>query len=152
MKKLILLLPFLFLFLCSFVDPHTVDVYSGNIKFVSSEYSVTQLSGSIEYYLDDYTYVGLSSGGHLFNSSGTAVYGTGIVNGTEYNIRMQARSGFEIEQSYIHNNYTRSVWVSYNLTPDVIPSSWDVVQLAPLFLVIISLIAVCFIIFKGIII
>lgn len=152
MKKILLFLPVLFLCLCSFVDPHTVDVYEGDLQYVSSDYDVVRLSGNISYYLDDYSYIGLSSGGHLFNASGDTVNGTGIVNGTEYNIRLQARSGFEIEQTYTINNYTRTTWVQYNLTPDVIPSSWDLPELAPVLLVVLALITVCFVIFKGILI
>lgn len=152
MKRLLIILPILFLCLCSFVDADTVDVYTGDISFIDSEYNVTRLSGNIEYYLDDYSYLGLSSGGHLFNASNITLNGTAIISGTEYNIRMQPRSGFEIQQTYITNNMTRTVWVSYNLTPDIIPSSWDVPQLAPVLLVILALIIVCFVIFKGILI
>lgn len=152
MKRLLLILPIIFLCFSGFVDPHTVDVYTGDIQYVDSEYNVTHLSGDIEYYFDDYTYVGLSSGGHLFNASNITVNGTAIIAGTEYNIRMQPRSGFEIQQTYYNNNVARSVWVSYNLTPDVIPSSWDLPELVPVFLVILALISVCFVIFKGILI
>lgn len=152
MKRLLLLLPIVFLCFCGFVDPHTVDVYTGDIVFADDDTNVTRLSGNIEYYFDDYTYVGLSSGGHLFNASSTTVSGTAMIGGTEYNIRMQPRSGFEIQQTYYSGTATRTVWVSYNLTPDVIPSSWDLPQLAPVLLVALALIIVCFVIFKGILI
>lgn len=150
MKKIILLIPFLFLFLCSFVDPSTIDVYEGNIQFVSSEYNVTRLSGDITYYLDGYNVVGLSSGGHLFNASDDVLNGTAIIGGNEYNIRLQARSGLEIEQTYTFNNYTRSTWVQYNLTPDIIPSQFQAPDITIMLLFVVVFILVAFLVMRGI--
>lgn len=150
MKKLLIILPLIFLMFCSFVDPATVDVYEGDIQFVSSTYDVTRLSGNIEYYLDDYTIIGLSSGGHLFNASGDTVNGTAIIGGTEYNIRLQARSGLEIEQVYYNNNVQRTTWVSYNLTPDIIPSQFQAPDITIMLIFVIVFVLVAFLVMRGI--
>lgn len=150
MKKLLIILPLIFLMFCSFVDPATVDVYTGDITYVYSDQSVTRLSGDITYYLDDYTIIGLTSGGHLFNASGDTVNGTAIIDGTEYNIRLEARSGLEIEQTYTLNNYTRTTWVQYNLTPDIIPSQFQVPDITIMLIFVVVFVLVAFLVMRGI--
>lgn len=150
MKKILIILPIIFLMFCSFVDPSTIDVYEGNIQFVSSEYDVTRLSGDITYYLDGYNIIGLSSGGHLFNASDDVLNGTAIIGGNEYNIRLQARSGLEIEQKYTINNYTRTTWVQYNLTPDIIPSQFQAPDITIMLIFVVVFILVAFLVMRGI--
>lgn len=151
MKKILLiLLPFIFLTLCSFVDPDTIDVYTGRIRYVSSDYGAPQLSGTITYYLDNYEDVCLTSGGGLFNGSNGSYFGTAIINGTEYNIRFSPRSELEIQQTFQYNNYSRTEWVHYILYPDVVPLQFELPQLTIIFILVVALICVCFIIFKGV--
>lgn len=150
MKKILIFIPLLFLCLCSFVDPNTIDVYTGDIQYVGSQYSVTRLSGNIEYYLDDYEIIGTDDRGYLFNASDDVVNGHALIGGVEYNIRLQARQGFEIEQEYVNNNITRTTWVQYNLTPDIIPSQFQAPDLTIMLIFILVFIAIAFIVMRGI--
>lgn len=151
MKKILfILLPFIFLTLCSFVDPETIDVYTGTIQHNDSDYNSTRLSGSITYYLDNYEDICLTSGGGLFNGSNGSYNGTAIIGGTEYNIRFNARSELQIQQYYYSNNIQRSEWVDYILYPDIVPMQYELPQLTIIFLLVTALICVCFIIFKGV--
>lgn len=149
-KTILFIIPLLFLMLCSFVDPNTIDVYTGDIQFVDSQYSVTRLSGNIEYYLDDYEIIGTDNRGYLFNASDDTVNGHALINGTLYNIRLQARQGFEIEQEYYNNNITRTTWVQYNLTPDIIPSQFQAPDITIMLIFVVIFIAVAFIVMRGI--
>lgn len=153
MRKIlcVLLCVFCFLSFCSFVDDDTIDVYTGNVIFQSSSYDVTKLSGSITYYLDNYEDICLTSGGGLFNGSNVSYYGTALIGGTEYNIRFSPRSELQIEQVYYSNSIARSTWVNYMLVPDVIPSPWELPELVPFILVILVMIVLSLIVFKGII-
>lgn len=148
MKKLLVLIPLIFI-LCSWVDPKTVDVYTGNITFKSSSYDVTRLSGNIEYFFEDTVYLGLDSSGYLYNTSGTTVGGLARINGVEYIIQIPSLGGLQIQQTYISNNYERSTWVNYNLQPDTLPSAWELPELAMVFLVVILILGVALILFGG---
>lgn len=152
MKKILaccLCIGVLVLTFCSWVDPNTVDVYTGSIQYVSSDYTVTQLSGSIQYFFDDYVHLALDSNGYLYNASEATVSGKALINGTEYNIQMLSLDGFQIQQTYVSNTVTRTTWVDYNLSPDVLPSSWELPELALIFLVVILIIGICLILFGG---
>lgn len=148
MKKLLVLIPLIFIF-CSWVDPNTVDVYTGNIYFKSASYDVTQLSGNIEYFFEDTVYLGLDSSGYLYNTSGTSVSGLARINGVEYNIQIPSLGGLQIQQTYYSNNYERTTWVNYNLEPDVLPSAWELPELSLIFLVIILILGLALILFGG---
>lgn len=134
---------------CSWVDPNTVDVYTGNISFKSSSYDVTRLSGSIKYFFEDTVYLGLDNSGYLYNTSGTTVGGLALINGVEYNIQIPSLGGLQIQQTYNSSGYERSTWVNYNLSPDVIPSAWELPELAIVFIAIIIIIVMCLILFGG---
>lgn len=139
MKKyylIFLFIPLLFISLCSFVDSDTIDVYTGDIQYVSSSNSVTRLSGNITYYLDNYDDICLTTGGGLFNGSNSTYSGTAIISGTEYNIRFNARSELQIQQSYYSNNIERTEWVNYILYPDVVPSEYEFTDLSIIFIFI----------------
>lgn len=145
---LLLLVLVLFLSLCSFVDPDTIDVYTGTIRYVSSDYGAPELSGTITYYLDNYEDVCLTSGGGLFNGSNGSYYGTAIIGGTEYNIRFSPRSELEIQQTFTYNNYSRTEWVHYILYPDIVPNQFELPQISIIFCLIGVLIGSSIIIFK----
>lgn len=139
MKKfylLFFLIPLLFLSLCSFVDDETIDVYTGDIVFVSSTNSVERLSGDITYYLDNYDDICLTTGGGLFNGSNNAYNGTALIGGVEYNIRFNARSELQIQQAYYSSGYERTEWVNYILYPDVVPSEYEFTDLSIIFIFI----------------
>lgn len=133
MKRILIILPLLVLFMCSWVDPDTIDTYDGSIVFVSSDYDVTRLSGRIEYYLMDYGHLGLSDDGSLLNGSSSTISGVALINGTEYSIRFSSNGGLQIQQYYTYNSITRSTWVDYKLYSDVIPTPFSYSDLAPIF-------------------
>lgn len=139
MKKIyliFLLIPLLFISLCSFVDSDTIDVYTGDIQFVSSSNNVSRLSGNITFYLDNYDDICLTTGGGLFNGSNTTYSGTAIIGGSEYNIRFNPRPELQIQQSYFTNNIERTEWVNYILYPEVVPTEYELTDLSIIFIFI----------------
>lgn len=149
MKKILLiLLPFIFLTLCSFVDPDTIDVYTGTIQHNDNDYNSTRLSGTITYYLDNYDDICLTAGGGLFNGSNGSYNGTAIIGGTEYNIRFNARSELQIQQYYYSGNIQRSEWVDYILYPDIIPLEYELPNFSIIIIVVIVLLISTLILFK----
>ena len=137
MRKILILIPLLFLCLCSFVDSNTIDVYTGTIQHNDSDSNSTRLSGSITYYLDNYDDICVTTGGGLFNGSNGSYNGTALIGGTEYNIRFNARSELQIQQYYYSNNIQRSEWVDYILFPDIIPMEYELPQFSIIIVVVI---------------
>ena len=148
-KSLIPLFLSLF-FLCSWVDPQTVDTYSGSISFNSSSYDVTPLFGSIEYFLMSYQNFGLSDSGSLINASPSTVKGSAIIGGVEYPIQFLSNDGLQIQQQYYSNNILRSTWVSYDLYPDVVPSPFDLSDLSSIFILFVLFIIIPLFMIRGI--
>lgn len=125
-KLLIILLagiPLLLCNLCSWVDPETMDVYSGSTVKTDFTYETTNLSGSAQYYLSSYDGIALDDGGHLYNSSAVTINGRILTSYGEFSLRLPSLSGAQIYQEYVTGTSVRSTWVSYNLTPDKLPSS-----------------------------
>lgn len=97
------------LFLCSWVDPATVNVYSGTLRG-SGLYNGFQ----IQYYVNDSSHLGLSSAGYLVSTDRYTVSGRGLINSYEFPIRFDPDSGFQMQDG--------TTWVSYNLEPLSVPS------------------------------
>lgn len=150
MKRIFIIFPLIILLFCSWVDRDTIDTYTGDITYVYSQYDVTRLSGDIEYFFDDYVHLGLSSAGYLYNASPDSINGVALIGGTQYAIRMNSLSGLEVQQTYYTNNIARSTWVEYNLDPDVLPSSFDLSELAPIFVVFLIFMLIPLIFYRGI--
>lgn len=124
MKKIImLLLVILPLALGGWVDPNTINVYSGSALKTDYTYETTNLSGNVQYYLTTYDGICLDSSGRLYNSTGSAINGRVLTSYGEFQCRLPSLSGFQIYQEYVTGDYVRSTWVSYNLTPDELPST-----------------------------
>lgn len=150
MKKISLfLLPIIFLF-CSWVDRDTIDTYTGTISFQSASYDVTQLSGSIEFYLMDYGHLGLDSSGGLLNASSNTIKGVALINGTEYPIQFLSNGGLQIQQDYFSNTIWRTTWANYRLYPDELPSPYDLSDLAPIALLFLVFMIIPLSFYRGI--
>lgn len=130
----ILLLLLLTFYLSSWVDPSSVDVYHGSIQYADDgTYSVTHLSGDIQYWLSDYSGLSLDSSGFLISTKQVSRGGRALIGGTEYNIRFNSLSGLQIEQSYYYGSNLRTAYIDYNLTPvsaSDVPSSWSIPELS----------------------
>lgn len=144
----LLLLPLL---LGGWVDPDTIDVYTGYAVKADNSYDVSDLSGTVQYYLTGYDGFCLDSNGYLFNSSSTSR--TGICRtsaGYELECRMNARSGFQIQQTYYSSGIARTAWISYNLVPDLLPSALTLAELALIVItVIVFIVSAILIISRG---
>lgn len=139
--------------LCSWVDPTTVDVYTAQINKTDFTYSTANLSGNIDYFVSGYNGFCLSENGILWNTSNTARTGYMLTaNGAQYECRFPAGGGFQIYQSYVSNNMTRWVWVSYDLTPDEVPSVYGLLEYSLILIAAIVIILVAVIIIgRGVI-
>lgn len=119
------------LWLCSWVNEDTVDVYTGTASINPTDVPVANLGGRVRFYLSSYDHFGLSSSGYLINAGSTQRTGYLLApNGGEYPCRFSVNGGLEIQQTYVLNNYERTVWVSYNLLPDVVPSWFTLPEIA----------------------
>lgn len=139
--------------LCSWVDPNTVDVYSGSIVKTDFTQNTANLSGQIQYFVSGYNGFCLSENGILWNTSNTARTGYMLTyNGVQYECRFPAGGGFQIYQSYQQNTTTRWVWVSYDLTPDEVPTVYGLVEYALILIASIVMILVAVIVIsRGVI-
>lgn len=122
-RILLCCIPIILCNLCSWVDPDTMDVFSASIVKTDYTYETTNLSGSAQYYLSSYDGIALDDGGHLYNSSNVTINGRILTSYGEFNLRLPSLSGAQIYQEYVSGTSVRSTWVSYNLTPDELPSS-----------------------------
>lgn len=122
-KKYILMVAIIFisLMLGSWVDPRTIDTYEGDIFIYDKVYDVSDLSGDIELFLHSYDGLALDTSGYIYNFLGSAITGRALINGTEYNIRIDSFGGLSIQQSYYQNNYERTTWQTYHLVMENIP-------------------------------
>lgn len=124
MKRcIILLLCLLPLILGAWVDPDTINVYSGSAVKTDFTYETTNLSGSVQYYLTTYDGICLDASGYLYNSSGTTINGRILTGYGEFQCRLSSLGGLQIYQEYVTGTSVRSTWVSYNLRPDELPST-----------------------------
>lgn len=132
MKRLLLLfLTVIVLFLCSWVNPDTVDVYTGYAYMVPSDLPVLNLGGNIKYYLSSYEGFGLSDDGYLINAGSSQRSGYLIApNGGEYQCRFSVNNGLQIYQNYTTSGYERWAWVDYNLVPDLVPAAFTLPEFA----------------------
>lgn len=152
MKRiLVLLLCLIPLWLCSWVNEDTVDVYTGTASINPVDVPVTNLGGRVRFYLSSYEGFGLSSSGYLINAGSAQRTGYLLApNGGEYPCRFSVNSGLEIQQTYIQNNYERSVWVSYNLKPDIVPSWFTLPEIALITItILVFILAAVLIISRG---
>ena len=152
MRRLLFIFPIITLFLCSWVDPTTVDTYSGYCRYVYSQYDVVYLTGELEYYLMDYVPLGLSDDGSLLNVSPNTLKGIALIDGDEYPIQFSSNGGLQIQQTYYTNNIERTTWVQYDLYPDVVPSSFSLSEVAPVCLVFFLFMLIPLIFYRGILI
>lgn len=150
MKRLIFPLFLSLFFMCSWVDPDTVDVYNGFIVFDSSSQSVTQLGGSIQFYLSNNIDFGLTDSGTVFNSTSGSVSGRALLNGIEYAIQFTSFGELQIQQTYIQNNTQRNIWVNYNLYMDQLPSSFNLSEFAPIMILFLLFTIVPLSLYKGV--
>lgn len=141
------------LMLCSWVDPNTVDVYTGSVVKTDFTQNTSNLSGQIQYFVSGYNGFCLSENGILWNTSNTARTGYMLTaNGVQYECRFPAGGGFQIYQSYVQNTTTRWVWVSYDLTPDEVPTVYGLVEYALILIAAIVMILVAVIVIsRGVI-
>ena len=123
------------LILGSWVDPNVVDVYNAQIYQAATDYPVANLSGSCQYYLNNYENVGLTISGFLFNTGPTNYSGSVMINGTEYPCRLNSLSEFQIQQVYNTSGFDRTVWITYHAAPDVVPQNYSVPEFAIIFAV-----------------
>lgn len=123
--------------LCSWVDPDTVDVYSGQIIYNDSNgYNVTLLSGDVQYWLNSYSGLAYDNGGSVLNTEVNVKSGTALIGGNEYNVRFASQGGFQIEQTYYTtNNIARTAYINYALYPDVLPTGFQLPELGIIFIV-----------------
>lgn len=123
--------------LCSWVDPQTVDVYSGTIRINnSSGYNVTNLSGDLQFYLDSYRQLGYDSWGYVYNPTPDYYNGLALISGTEYPCRMYPNGGFQIQQVYTTSGYDRNVWIDYQLSVPELPTGFSIPEFAIIFIAI----------------
>lgn len=126
--------------MCSWVQPDTVDVYDGSIQYADTQgYSVTRLSGFVEFYLDRSIGLARTDSGYLINTGSNALSGYVLVSGVEYPCRFLALGSegvFQIQQSYYQNTQYRTAWITYNLTSDVLPSSYSYIEYLVVFLAV----------------
>ena len=125
MKKsivLILLLLILSLYLCSFVNPSSTDIFTGTIIFNYSDKPVVHLSGEAEFVFPDYSDFALSDSGFLYNLSSATKSGLMKLNGTTYEVRFTTHGELEVLQTYSTSSSTRDTWVDYHLRADRLPS------------------------------
>lgn len=140
--QILLLCIMLPLFLGSWVDGSSIDVYTGTIQYADTNgYNVANLSGSISFYLSSYDDLALNESGYLVSAAPSVISGRLLTSqGAEFPCRFSAFSGFQIEQSYYYNGtYERTTWIDYNLTPDTLPLQLSVPEL--------SIVAVVFVLF-----
>lgn len=117
--------------LCSWVDPDTVDTYDGSVRINNNTgYTVANLSGDLEFYLDSYRQLGYDSWGYVYNPTPNYYNGLALISGSQYPCRLIPNGGFQIQQTYIQNNYERTVWVDYNLTVDELPTGFTFIEFA----------------------
>lgn len=123
--------------LCSWVDPNTVDVYTGQILYTDvNGYNVTQLSGDVQYWLNSYSGLAYDNGGAVLNTEVNVKSGTALIGGREYNVRFSSQGGFQIEQTYYTtNNITRTAYINYALYPDELPTGFQLPELGIIFIV-----------------
>ena len=114
----------------SWVDPSVVDVYNAQIYMEPNEYAVANLSGSCQYYLNDYENVGLTVSGYLFNTGPTNYSGSVMINGIEYPCRLNSLTELQIQQVYNTSGYDRTAWITYHAAPDVVPQNYTVIEFA----------------------
>lgn len=113
------------LFICSWVDPRTVDIYDADIFIYDNTYGVTDLSGSIQFFLHSYDGLAFSDSGYVYNTLGSNITGRALINGSEYSIRINSFGGLSVQQTY-YNGYERTVWQTYNMTMSKLPGSIDI--------------------------
>lgn len=128
--------------LCSWVDPDTIDVYSGTAVKTDYTYETTNLSGSVQYYLTTYDGICLDDSGHLYNSSGSNISGRILTSYGEFSCRVSSLGGMQIYQEYVTGTSVRSTWVSYDVTPDELPSDNDSSPIVAFFAILAVLILV----------
>lgn len=130
-RVLLIIMCILPLWLCSWVNEDTVDVYTGYAYMNPSDYAVTNLGGSVRFYVSSYEGFGLSDAGYLINAGSAQRTGYLIArDGVEYPCRFSVNGGLEIQQPYWSNNYERTAWISYNLRPDIVPSWFTLPEIA----------------------
>ena len=123
--------------LCSWVDPHTVDVYSGSIRINNTtDYIVSNLSGDVHFYLDSYRQLGYDSWGYVYNPSPDYYNGLALISGIEYPCRMIPNGGFQVQQVYTSSGYDRNVWIDYQLSVSELPTGFSIPEFAIIFIAI----------------
>lgn len=126
----------LILTLCSWVDISQVSVYNGVIRGSSP------LGGSqIQYYLDSYSSLGVTSSGSIFNNGSSVLHGAIQVAGSEYSLRIFAGQLPEVE-------YNGS-WISYEIVPDQTPPHYHVMVYFAAFLAFLIIVLIIFLIMRG---
>lgn len=151
MKKQYLLIATIILIslmLVSWIDPRTIDTYEGEIYIYDKVYDVSDLSGDIEFFLHSYDGLALDTSGYIYNSLGSAITGRALINGTEYNIRIDSFGGLSIQQSYYQNNYERTTWQTYHLIMDNIPGNLTIDNLSNIIVILLGLSLLIFFIVK----
>ena len=125
------------LMLCSWVDPQTVDVYPGVIRINNtSGYTVANLSGDLQFYLDNYRQLGYDSWGYVYNPTPDYYNGLALISGTQYPCRMIPNGGFQIQQTYQLNTSLRNVWIDYQLSVPELPTGFSTPEFAIIFIAI----------------
>lgn len=94
--------------LCSWVDPVTVNVYSGILRGSGS------LSGmSCQYFLTSHD-VGIADTGELINTGSSIIHGSVLAGSSEYDLRIFSNQESEL--------YVNGQWIDYQIVPEVMPA------------------------------
>lgn len=138
MKKLLLIIPAIgILFLCSFVDPSEVNVYSGTLSGSGRFNGYTIL-----FYVNDSSHLSRDQNGILINTDRYSVSGRGMINNAEFDIVFPSNSSINIMDS--------NIGTGYNLMVNVSPSHFALPIWVLYITVLSSVIILIYIILRGI--
>lgn len=122
--------------LCSWVDPATVNVYTGYIS------GSGPLSGqSCEYYIDNSYNIGLENTGSIFNNGPNTIHGKIRVNGIEYDITLYPGAAPSL---HYNNN-----WIDIDLRPDVLPAKFPYILYITFLLACVLVVIFILSVFRG---
>ena len=116
--------------LCSWVDPVTVNTYSGYIR------GSGPLSGqSCSFYLDSHD-IGITDTGELINVGGSVIHGSVLVGSSEYALMIFSNSQSEINVG--------GSWIAYDIVPEVMPASFPFVVYLAVFIALLCFVLLIF--------
>lgn len=116
--------------LCSWVDPVTVNIYSGVIRGSGS------LSGlPCQFYITS-SDVGIADTGELLNVGSSIIHGSVLAGSSEYELRIFSNQGSELN--------VNGQWVDYQIVPEVMPAVFPFVVYIGVFIALICFMLLIF--------